>query len=159
MLPVRSLTTGQDHSYNYLRQGILSGEFESGSRINMEHSAASLGLSRMPVRAAIRQLATEGVVTIYPRRGVRVTSLAPDHRVEPYLRFFLKLYDASEHRSLVKPIKGKNAGAAEYAMREHVRSAAAAILKFVPPAQTASSATSVTMQLRPVGRRGECQSA
>src|SRR5262249_12836415 len=68
MLPVRSLTTGQDHSYNYLRQGILSGEFESGSRINLEHGAASLRI----------RLATEGLVTIYPRRGVRVTSLAPD---------------------------------------------------------------------------------
>jgi len=204
--------TAQEHAYHYLRVRILSGELASGQRINLDLIAKALGVSRMPVRDALRQLSAEGLVTIYPRRGVSVTSLAavdvldlfemrseleglavrralpsiqqgdieqlekmaddmeavekqpmvwlPRHdafhdylctkagsprlvaqirnfrqSVEPYIRLFLTLYDAempgAEHRGLIDAIKLGDAPAAEGAMREHITSAAAAILKFL----------------------------
>jgi DNA-binding GntR family transcriptional regulator len=69
-------------AYDYLREKILSRELRGGDRVNLDGLAASLGLSRMPVRDAVRQLAGEGLLTIYPRRGVIVTSLSIDDVLE-----------------------------------------------------------------------------
>lgn len=57
-----------------LRERILSGEFAPGERLAEERLSAELGVSRMPVRDALRLLAAEGVVTLEPRRGAHVTT-------------------------------------------------------------------------------------
>jgi DNA-binding GntR family transcriptional regulator len=56
-----------------VRERILAGEFPPGERLAEERLSAELGVSRMPVREALRMLAAEGVVTIEPRRGASVT--------------------------------------------------------------------------------------
>lgn len=56
-----------------IRERILAGEFAPGERLAEERLSAELGVSRMPVREALRKLAAEGVVTIEPRRGAWVT--------------------------------------------------------------------------------------
>jgi DNA-binding GntR family transcriptional regulator len=61
-----------------LRESILSGERPAGSRLNLDEIAEELGVSRMPVREALKQLETEGLVTIYPHRGVEVSELTLD---------------------------------------------------------------------------------
>ena len=71
-----------DIAYQYLRQQILAGEVVGGQRINLDVVARTLGVSRMPVRDAVRQLNTEGLLTLYPRRGVIVTSLSVDDVLE-----------------------------------------------------------------------------
>lgn len=61
-----------------LRESILSGERPAGIRLNLDDIAEELGVSRMPVRDALKQLETEGLVTIYPHRGVEVSELTLD---------------------------------------------------------------------------------
>jgi len=51
---------------------VLSGEFASGSRLRQESLATEFGVSRTPVREALRKLQAAGVVQLEPRRGARV---------------------------------------------------------------------------------------
>jgi DNA-binding GntR family transcriptional regulator len=58
--------------YTSLRQGILSGEFAPGEHIPEVRLARQLRVSRSPVREALRQLVSEGLVVIVPGRGAMV---------------------------------------------------------------------------------------
>lgn len=55
-----------------LRALILRGDLAPGQRLTTEAVAAELGVSRVPVREALRQLAGQGLVAIADRRGARV---------------------------------------------------------------------------------------
>jgi DNA-binding GntR family transcriptional regulator len=209
-----TVRTSQEHAYHHLRERILSRTLPSGSRIDLDAVARAVGVSRMPVREAARRLSVEGLLTIYPRRGVVVTSLEPGEVVElfqmravleglavrlaleranvtpaasvrleqlvermsavetdslawvrrhdefheflcsrsesprltaqirnlrqsvqPYIRVFLSVYEAemlgSEHRTLLEAVKRGDPDRAEATMRQHVMSAAAAVVEFV----------------------------
>ena len=65
-----------------IRERILAGEFAPGARLAEERLSAELGVSRMPVREALRALAAEGIVTIEPRRGASVTSYSDEQVLE-----------------------------------------------------------------------------
>jgi DNA-binding GntR family transcriptional regulator len=67
-----------------LRQAILSGRLRPGTRISDARVAAEMGISRAPVREAIRQLATRGLVREEPRRGAFVTRISPRTAHEVY---------------------------------------------------------------------------
>lgn len=59
-----------------LRQRIVGGVYRQGDRL-VEHTlSAELGVSRVPVREALRALAAEGLVSIEPRRGASVACLS-----------------------------------------------------------------------------------
>jgi len=58
-----------------LRQAILTGELAPGERLLEIQLADKLGVSRTPVREAIRELAQEGLVTMIPRRGAVVAQI------------------------------------------------------------------------------------
>jgi GntR family transcriptional regulator, rspAB operon transcriptional repressor len=64
-----------DGVYKELRQAIVSYSLKPGERLNVEELAGKLGVSLTPVRGAIQQLATEGLVEIKPRSGTFVASL------------------------------------------------------------------------------------
>lgn len=68
-----------------LREAILKGKFEPGERIVQEEIANSLGVSRMPVREALRKLEAEGLIQIEPNRGAVVKSLSLEDIEEIYL--------------------------------------------------------------------------
>lgn len=59
-----------------LREAILRGIFKSGQPLLQDEIAAQFGLSRIPVREALRQLEGEGLVTLYPHRGAVVSHLS-----------------------------------------------------------------------------------
>ena len=59
-----------------LRNGILSGQIAPGTRLLEVPVAAELGVSRGPVREALRQLEQEGLVEFYPHRGAVVVGIA-----------------------------------------------------------------------------------
>jgi len=63
---------------NAIRERILSGEFPPGERLVEARLSDELGVSRMPVREALRALAAEGMVTIEPRRGATVTTFSDE---------------------------------------------------------------------------------
>ena len=58
-----------------LRRRILDGALTAGTPLREQHLAAETGLARHTVRAALRALAAEGIVTIELNRGARVTRL------------------------------------------------------------------------------------
>lgn len=63
-----------ERAYEALRHGILDGTFELGARLPEEEVAARAGVSRTPVREALRRLEAEGFVTFAPNRGAQVAS-------------------------------------------------------------------------------------
>jgi DNA-binding GntR family transcriptional regulator len=74
--------TAQQEAYIYLQDQIVSGVLPGGCRLQLEEISKSLGVSRMPIREAIRQLDAEGYVTIRPNRGAVVTSRTPKEVLE-----------------------------------------------------------------------------
>lgn len=70
-----ALATAQQEAYRYLRDRILSGDLAAEARLNPSAIAELLGISRMPVREALRQLDAEGFVTMRPNRAAHVTRL------------------------------------------------------------------------------------
>ncbi len=74
-LPVLGRRRATDDVYDILRQSILSNKFKPGQRLPMDDIARMLGVSLTPVRHAIQQLATEGLIEIRPRSGTFVASL------------------------------------------------------------------------------------
>lgn len=67
-----------------LREVILKGHFKMGDRLIQEEWAAKLGVSRMPIREALRQLEVEGLVRNEPRRGAIVTPISVEDIEEIY---------------------------------------------------------------------------
>lgn len=59
-------------AYEQLRERILTGALLDGERLGEEELSEALGISRTPVREALRQLACEGLVELLPNRGARV---------------------------------------------------------------------------------------
>jgi DNA-binding GntR family transcriptional regulator len=76
--------TIQDIVCSTIRARILSGDLKPGQRIRQDELASSLGVSRMPVREALRNLETEGLVTFYPHRGAVVCSISLEEFDEIY---------------------------------------------------------------------------
>ncbi len=65
----------RDVVFNTLRRAIITGKFAPGERL-MEISLANrLGVSRTPVREAIRKLELEGLVIMIPRKGAQVAKI------------------------------------------------------------------------------------
>jgi DNA-binding GntR family transcriptional regulator len=59
-----------------LREKILRGDYPEGAPLRQDTLAAELGVSRIPVREALRQLEAEGLVTFVPHFGAVVSSLS-----------------------------------------------------------------------------------
>jgi DNA-binding GntR family transcriptional regulator len=59
-----------------LRQRILTGDLKAGQPIRQEQIAQELGVSRIPLREALKQLEAEGFVTIEPHKGAVVSTLS-----------------------------------------------------------------------------------
>ncbi len=72
----------QQQAYIHIQDQIVSGALLGGARLKPELIAQLLGLSRMPVREAIRQLDAEGYVTIRPNRGAIVKTRSPEDVIE-----------------------------------------------------------------------------
>lgn len=67
-----------------LEQDIVTGALRPGERLDEQGLAARFGVSRTPIREALMQLATVGLVTLQPRRGAFVASLSLKEIVERF---------------------------------------------------------------------------
>ncbi len=65
----------RDVVFNTLREAILKGDFAPGERLMEKQLAERLGVSRTPIREAIRKLELEGLVVMIPRKGAEVASI------------------------------------------------------------------------------------
>jgi DNA-binding GntR family transcriptional regulator len=111
-----------------LRAAILRGAFRPGERLREQELARLLGLSRGPVREAIRQLEQEGIVTAAPHVGVSVVAFAPEEIRDAFaIREFIeassapamvKSLSAEERRRLFELVELMQQAAAE---RDHTR--------------------------------------
>lgn len=82
-------------AYALIRDGILSGEFARGQRLREEKLALQVGVSRTPVREALRRLDAEGLVEFTPNRGARVTAWSGQELDDLYdIRAMLESYGA-----------------------------------------------------------------
>ena len=66
----------RDVVFNTLRQAILRGELKPGERLMEIALSQRLGVSRTPVREAIRMLEQEGLVIMIPRKGAQVAEIS-----------------------------------------------------------------------------------
>jgi DNA-binding GntR family transcriptional regulator len=80
--PADASLSAQRLAYAHIRERIRAGTLAGGERVVPEAIAAELSISRMPVREAIRQLDSEGLLTIRPNRGAIVTTLTPEDVLE-----------------------------------------------------------------------------
>ena len=78
-----------------LKEAIISGEFPPGAWLSEDQITDTLGVSRTPVREAFKQLNSEGLIDLFPRKGAHVIELSPkdiDHlfeaRIELETSFF-----------------------------------------------------------------------
>ncbi len=70
--------------HDHLRDEILSGSLTPGTELTEVGLAGSFGVSRGPIREALGRLATEGLVTIRPRRGAVVRAFSNEEFIEAY---------------------------------------------------------------------------
>lgn len=70
--------------HEFLRDEIMADRLTPGTELQEVALAASLGVSRGPIREALGRLSAEGLVTIRPRNGAVVRSLSRDEFVEAY---------------------------------------------------------------------------
>ena len=61
--------------FQQIRENILSGKYKDGMELREIILGEELGVSRTPVREALRQLELEGLVKIVPNKGAYVTSI------------------------------------------------------------------------------------
>src|SRR5215469_337382 len=71
-------TTLKAHVVERLREGIISGKFKPGDRLNETLLARQFNVSRIPVREALMQLQEQGLLMNHPRRGMFVNSLSDE---------------------------------------------------------------------------------
>lgn len=85
----------RDVVFNTLRQAILRGELKPGERLMEIQLANKLGVSRTPIREAMRKLENEGLVLMVPRKGAEVAEIT-----EKSLRDVLEVRRALEELSV-----------------------------------------------------------
>lgn len=78
------LQTREEFVTDKLREAILRGYLKPGQRLDQNEIAEALHVSRSPVRDALRTLAVEGLVEVYPHRGAVVAELSPKELEEIY---------------------------------------------------------------------------
>ena len=91
-LPPRAPTSHpslKESAADYLREQILTGRLTPGTKIDQDEISEALGISRLPVREALIELANEGLVDAVPRRGAFVASLERADIVDHYRIFGL----------------------------------------------------------------------
>ena len=85
-----------ESAYLALRDDIMSGLLAGDDRLTEATLADKLGMSRTPVREAVKRLIIEGFLTRSPGEGLRVTSLLPDEVQQIFqIRLLLESYAAS----------------------------------------------------------------
>jgi DNA-binding GntR family transcriptional regulator len=90
--------TLQDNVYDYLREGLMTGEFGPGEHLTVRGVAAAIGTSVMPVREAFRRLTSEGALEPLSTGATRVPVFD-----------LLKLQDLTEIRLTVEGLAARRA--------------------------------------------------
>jgi len=87
-----------ERAYSTVRDGILRGRYKAGSRLTEQELALAVGVSRTPVREALRRLHAEGLVEFEPNHGAVVALFELEDAEEIF-----------ELRALLEPISARRA--------------------------------------------------
>ena len=80
----RKATTRSEHVRELIEEGIATGRFPPGMRLDEVELAERFNVSRTPLREALFQLASAGIVEMQPRRGTVVAEVSPHRMVEMF---------------------------------------------------------------------------
>lgn len=87
---------GADKAYEVLRQRLIGGQFKPGTQLKEEPLAREFGISRTPVRTALKRLVADGLVTADAGQGIHVSQWTDGDIEETFqLRMLLEPYAAS----------------------------------------------------------------
>lgn len=78
------MTTAADSAYEILKQRVVGGTYAPAAQLKEEHLARELGISRTPLRAALKRLVDDGLASADPGRGVRVAEWTEGDIEETY---------------------------------------------------------------------------
>ena len=76
LLPLAPRRTLAELAYERLREAIIRGRLKPDEFLSTGEIARNMGISSMPVRAALARLRTEGLVSVVPQRGVRISAVS-----------------------------------------------------------------------------------
>ena len=100
---MRPITLRQQ-AYLRLRERLVSGELRAGMQLSEPNLAKQLGMSRTPVREALRQMENEGLIDYAPRFGAMVRVPDRDELAEMYaVREALESYAAAQAAAKMTP--------------------------------------------------------
>lgn len=77
--------TNHDYAFEAIRNEILNGDFFPGAWLRERDLVEKLNVSRTPIREALKQLESDGLIEIVPYRGAKVKSIEPDKVIEEYV--------------------------------------------------------------------------
>jgi DNA-binding GntR family transcriptional regulator len=76
--------TAAERAYGILRNAVVGGALPPGTRLRADSLAQELGVSKTPVREALRKLEAEGLIVVEPRNGLIVKVLSEEQLIEMY---------------------------------------------------------------------------
>jgi DNA-binding GntR family transcriptional regulator len=98
------VSTAGVRAYDHIRSLIIEGRVAPGERLKEEELTESCGVSRTPVREALRRLATEGLVVVTPNQGAQVAMLGSAELEEIYaLRAMIEGHAAARAARRITP--------------------------------------------------------
>jgi DNA-binding GntR family transcriptional regulator len=84
LVPITDHQSLQERTYRALRDALLDGKFAIGERIFEAEIAQTLGVSRVPVREAVRRLQQDGLLEVRPRSGIYVAAVSVEEADDVY---------------------------------------------------------------------------
>jgi DNA-binding GntR family transcriptional regulator len=97
-------TKAVEKAYVFVRERTLKGVYSSGLRITEQEIADATGVSRTPVREALRRLQAEGLLSLIPNQGAAVTNWSADTISDIFeLRGLLEPYGAARAAERITP--------------------------------------------------------
>lgn len=94
--PIIQYTTVSESVYLWIKNAIIQGDFKPGEHIAQESLTKKLGVSRTPVRDAMKRLEAEGLLITKPHCGAVVFTMSKEHLTEIYeIRILIEQYCAA----------------------------------------------------------------
>lgn len=89
------MASAAERAYDRIREEIAAGTYTAGARLREEELSAALGMSRTPIREALRRLSAEGIIEFSTNRGAQVSAWTDEELNEIFdLRALLESYAA-----------------------------------------------------------------
>jgi DNA-binding GntR family transcriptional regulator len=101
MAPGRTYENLKDAAADFIREAIISGELPARSKVDQDEIADALGISRVPVREALIELAQKDFVVAIPRRGAFVAEVRVED-VEDHYEVLALVFGVATRRAVKK---------------------------------------------------------